>query len=260
MGDASHIWTERRESNILLPVDASELGQALCKKLLDAGHDIVVFDVERAEHLPSGVDFVPGDVRNTAAVRAAAAGCDAGIHLAVLAGESSAEDIMSVNVAGVYAFLSAAESAQFFMSIVASSAPVHLQPGPLDDGLLLRTSEGRDHVYDLTKTIQEVIARDFHVHGLPVLCLRFGHMVCGEKETDLAGNTPLTELDYCRGGWVALEDVVAACASALDATPDPDKFEILNIVGARTGRDRFQVANVEERLGLELRFDFAHYE
>ncbi len=219
-----------------------------------------MFDVKQTADLPARVHFVLGDVRHFAAVHEAAAGCDAGIHLAALAGDSSGEDIMSVNVLGAYAFLSAAEKARFHTAIVASSAPVHLEADPLDDGFLLRTSDSSDHVYDLTKTVQEVVARDFHAHGLPVLCLRFGHIVCGANETDLDGMTPLTELDYCRGGWVALEDVVAACASALNATPDPNKFEILNIVGARAGRNRFGVANLEKRLALELRYDFADYE
>lgn len=47
-------------------------------------------------------------------------------------------------------------------TVVASSAPVHLAPTELDNGSLLRTSGGNDHVYDQTKVLQEVIARDFH--------------------------------------------------------------------------------------------------
>ena len=239
---------------------SSDVGYFLAQKLVADGHGVVAFDITDRSDPVDGVEFVEGDIRDFAAVRHAAGDCDTGIHLAVCAGESSAEDIMSVNVSGAYAFLMAARTANFRSSIVASSAPVHLAPDAPDDNMLLRTSGDDDHVYDLTKALQEFIARDFHSHGLPVLCLRFGHIVWGKEETNLDSPIPLREFDYCRGGWVALEDVVTACASALQIAPDVDSFEVLNLVGSRTARDRFDVSKTEKRLQMNFEYDFSNYE
>ena len=244
---------------VLVSGGCSDIGVSLAQTLLESGHSALVYDVKKSA-LPSGVEFVEGDVRNFASLAHAAKRCDVGIHLAVMAGDSSAEDIMSVNVLGAYGFLSAAWQAKFRNSVIASSAPVHLLPSLLDDGFLLRTSEGADHVYDLTKSLQEVIARDFHSHRLPVTCLRFGHIVLGEEESDLSRAHPLSEEEYCRGGWVALEDIVTACVAALHIQPSTETFEILNVVGSKGARERFHVADAEARLGIKLQYDFGGYE
>ncbi len=244
---------------VLITGGGGDVGIALAERLVSSMHHVVVYDL-KGDGLPPGVRFVEGDVRDFSRLAEAAEGCDAGIHLAVLAGESGAEDIMSVNLLGAYGFLRAGQRASFRNSIVVSSAPVHLAPSESDIGFPLRTSVGRDHVYDLTKAVQELMAMDFHSHGQPVLCLRLGHIVLGEAGTSLERSVSLWDEDYCRGGWVALEDVVDACASALELTPALDTFEILNIVGAAEARERFHVGSAESRLGIKLRYDFAEYE
>ena len=244
---------------VLVTGGCSDIGVSLAETLLESGHSALVYDVKRSTP-PSGVEFVEGDVRDFASLARAAKRCDVGIHLAVMAGDSSAEDIMSVNVLGAYGFLSAAWQANFRSSVIASSAPVHLLPSSFDDGFLLRTSDGADHVYDLTKALQEVIARDFHSHRLPVMCLRFGHIVRGGEESDLSRAHPLSEEDYCRGGWVALEDIVRACVAAVHIQPSAETFETLNLVGSKGSRERFRVADAEGRLRIKLKYDFAAYE
>jgi nucleoside-diphosphate-sugar epimerase len=244
---------------VLITGGAGEVGIELSRRLVSSGHVVVVYDLKK-ERLPAGVEFVEGDVRDFKRIVAAAEGCDSGIHLAALAGASATEDIVSVNVLGTFGFLAAARRARFKNSVVASSASVHLAPGELDNGLLLRTSGGDDHVYDLTKALQEMIARDFCSHGLPTLCLRFGHIVLGEEESNLQRSMSLGDEEYCRGGWVALEDVINACAAALETPLATPTFEILNIVGARGVRDRFHVAAAEKRLAVKLEYDFAAYE
>jgi nucleoside-diphosphate-sugar epimerase len=245
--------------NFLITGGAGDVGIELSKRLGLSGHGVVVYDLKNAGLL-SGVQFFEGDVRDFKRLALAAEGCDSGIHLATSGGASGAENIISVNVLGVTGFLAAGRKARFRNSVVASSAPVHLAPSELDNDILLRTSGGDDHVYDLTKTLQEVIARDFHSHGLPTLCLRFGHIVRGEEEMNLERSIFLKDEDYCRGGWVALEDVVDACVAALEMAPATATFEVLNIVGARGARDRFNVAAAENRLGIKLRYDFVGYE
>ncbi len=237
----------------------SEVGIAVSNRLLASGHSIVAYDLNGGK-VPHDVRFVEGDVRNFTQLMAASTGCDAGVHLAARANDSSAAEIMSVNVIGAYQFLAAAKKANFRNAIIASSAPVHLEPSDRDCGCLLRTSIEDDHAYDLSKALQETIGRDYHAHGLPVLCVRFGHIVLGEQEKTLDGAKALEDETYCRGGWVALEDIAGACAAALAIEPSRDHFEVLNIVGARSARAHFRVADAEARLGFALQYDFAVYE
>jgi nucleoside-diphosphate-sugar epimerase len=244
---------------VLITGGTGDVGSELSARLVSSGHDVVVYDLKK-ESLLAGIQFVEGDVRDFKRVALAADGCDSGIHLASLAGTSDAEDIVSVNVLGAFSFLVAGRRAGFRNSVVVSSAPVHLAPSEWDNSLLLKTSGGDDHVYDLTKALQEVVARDFHSHGLPVICLRFGHIVLGEEETNLRRSISLRDEEYCRGGWVALEDVVDACIAAVETPRTTPTFEVLNIVGSRGARDRFRVAAAESRLGMKLRYDFAAYE
>ena len=75
----------------------------------------------------------------------------------------------------------------------------------------------------------------------------------------LESDEPLANLDYCRGGWVALEDVVSGCEKALFASRDA-AFHIYNLVGAVGGRERLNVAMAEQKLGIRLQYDFAGFE
>jgi nucleoside-diphosphate-sugar epimerase len=245
--------------NIFIPGGAGHIGIALADQLIASGHGAVIYDRDNQD-LPPGARFVEGDVRDFQHMVQAAQSCDSGIHFAALSGASQAAEILSINVLGAYGFLAAARQAGFRNAVMASSAPVHLAPGAWDNGALLPTAPGADHVYDLSKALQEEMARDFHAHGLPALCLRFGHIVRGKEESDLRHATSLKDERYCRGGWVALEDVVESCIAALQMAPATEKFEVLNIVGARGARQRFQVAGAEHRLGISLRYDFAAFE
>ncbi|MEM7020506.1 MAG: NAD(P)-dependent oxidoreductase, partial [Pseudomonadota bacterium] len=185
---------------ILITGGSAPIAESIIHRLLSQDHEIVVFDIQQNLALPEAVTFIRGDIRDFDAVANAGRGCDTGLHLVALAGSSKSEDIINVNVSGAYAFFIAARKNHFSTAVLASSAPVHLPPDNSDDDLLLRTSNDSDHVYDLTKSLQEVMARDFFAHGLPVTCLRFGHIVDGSTNTNLDDEMPLAEFDYCRGG------------------------------------------------------------
>lgn len=232
----------------------------MSKRLLDDGHGVVGFDILHNDELPKQISFIQGDIRESTEVEAIAVNCDTGVHLAALAPKSSERDIASVNVFGAYSFLRAAKEACFYNTIIASSAPVHLPPCKSDNTMLPKSSIDEDHIYDLTKSLQEVIANDFHTHGLPVLCLRFGHVVFGNDELNLKRTKDLRKEDYCRGGWVALEDVVDACAAALQITPSSTELEIINVVGSKGARSRFHTAETENRLGINIKYEFSAFE
>ena len=62
-----------------------------------------------------------------------------------------------------------------------------------------RSSEEDSPLYDLTKRLQEEIARDYcETHGMTTIVLRAGHIVDGRSEKDLKGRS-LSTLTYCRG-------------------------------------------------------------
>ena len=242
---------------VLVTGACGTIGLAVAEKLVSANCEVVAYDRVRSE-LPDGASLIEGDVRDFTHLAEAASGCEAGIHLAAVADGATVSDILSINALGAYGFLAAAKEAGFRRSIVAGSAPVHLPASDRDNSFPPPSADG--DVYDLSKALQEVIAGDFHAHGLAVLCLRFGHIVRGEAETNIEGSLALKDEQYCRGGWVALEDIAEACLAGLALQPSADELEILNIVGATGARERFRVATAESRLGITLQYDFAAYE
>ena len=161
---------------VLITGVSSLIGSSISNRLLQEGFDVVGLDIVKSHSLRKEIEFFQGDVRDGSLLASAATGCDLGIHLAVLATNAKAADIMSANVFGMYSYLQAAKQAQFQNSIIVSSAPVHLKPSDSDNAIVLKTSDDEDHLYDLTKTLQEVIGRDFHAHGLSVLCLSLIHI------------------------------------------------------------------------------------
>lgn len=242
---------------ILVTGSSSTIGTGVSKRLLADGHEVVALDrlscpIEHERLMP-----VECDVRDLTTLTEVSRECDAGIHLAALALASEEMEMISVNVVGAYAFFRAATENGFRMALLAGSAPVHLPQSEFDFGVDNPPSDADR--YDVSKSLQEVIAAGFHGHGLPVLCIRLGHVVFGRQKLNLGDPIPLEQLQYCRGGWVALEDVIDACAAALSKPPDA-RFRICNLVGSRAGRQRFDVRATERHLGLDLRYDFAEFD
>lgn len=243
---------------VLITGGSSIVGLELAKEIGLHGHSSVIFDrIAPSETVP-GTDYVWGDILDIPALRRAAAHCDCGIHLAVISDALKPEEMLSINVIGAYNFLKIAEERRFKNAIVAGSAPVHLPDVQTERWPLFPTSSGGDRLYDLTKIIQEVVAKEFSDHGLPVTCLRFGHLVRGEEETTLEGTRTLKEVEYCRGGWVALEDVVEGCyrALAIDLSPT---FRLLNLIGASPGYESYRVKATEDLLQFNLSYRFEAY-
>lgn len=163
------------------------------------------------DHTLTLFDLPDGDIRNPEAVRAAARGMDAVIHLAVNTADPGDSALtFETNVYGTYNVLCAARDNHVGKILLAASAPVHLPPGAC-------CSKDADFPYDLTKLLQEDMARRFaQTFHMNILTLRLGHIVDGRAKTDLHG-TPLREVTYCRGGWVCRYDVAQAFRQALEA-------------------------------------------
>jgi nucleoside-diphosphate-sugar epimerase len=140
------------------------------------------------------------------------------------------------------------------------SAPVHvaLNRTRIDARKAQPSSPGSDFLYDLTKCLQESIARQFcETHGMTAITLRAGHIVDGRAHRDPNG-TPLSELRYCRGGWICRYDLARAVVAALGWKGRG--YEAFYIIGARQARETFDVERAEAMLGITLDTNFSEYE
>ena len=192
------------------------------------------------------------------------AGSEALIHLAVAVGEGDYEDPhrpFETNVQGTYRVLDAARRAGTPRTVLIGSAPVHLVgawPGRLDARTDCHCGPGGDFLYDLTKCLQEQIARQFAAaHGMRVVTLRAGHLVDGAAGLDPRGR-PLESLDYARGGWVDRGDLARAVLAALNL--EGEGYEAFHVIGSRSARSRFDLARSESDLGWSPRYDFAGFD
>lgn len=142
---------------------------AIIETLNAAGHRIIAFDLP-AVVCPPKVKrqsslVVPGDVAVYENVNKAAGFADAIIHLALAVGENDyrAPDVrFATNVLGTRNVFAAARANNVGKVVLIGSAAVHLpRVEKSADEAKRRSSNDADHLYDLTKRLQETIARDF---------------------------------------------------------------------------------------------------
>src|SRR6266498_2229072 len=97
---------------VLVTGGTGAFGLAVCQQLARAGADPVAMARHEPRHLPRGVRFVAGDIRDAAAVGRAVAGCDAVVHLAWFMGVNApVEEMSAINVGGTRTLLDAMEGA-----------------------------------------------------------------------------------------------------------------------------------------------------
>ncbi len=154
---------------ILLTGNCGLIGQAVEKRLVAEGHQVVGFDLQAGQ-----------DIRDAPALIKAGSGCEAVVHLAALLGNSddeSAEDITRTNLIGTWNVLEAARINAFhrvvFMSSVdalgifkGEGSPAYF---PIDD----------DHPccpttpYAISKKLAEEMCHTFsEINGIATICLR----------------------------------------------------------------------------------------
>lgn len=131
-----------------------------------------------------------------------------------------------------------------------SEAAVHVASAPgdrLDPIRDWRNDPGPVHLHDLTKRLQEEIAKDFcATHGMS--------SVDGRAGVDMDG-VPLSTADYARGGRVCRYDLARARERAI--ADRGTGYRALHAVGSREGEERFGTARTERKLGFAFapRFD-----
>jgi nucleoside-diphosphate-sugar epimerase len=242
---------------VLVTGAGGKVAARIVEHLRVLGWDVVGFDQHDVVPHPHATSWRVGDLANPPQLDSAMSGVDAVVHAAAVMGEdayTSSALPFRVNVAGTYDLLESARRHGVRRVALLSEAPVHLPRAATDRAGRWRSSADSDHLYDLTKRLQEEIGRDFaETFGMAIVALRLGHVVDGAAQRDMTGKD-LTEVDYCRGGWVCCHDVASATGAAL--TVAGQGFMALPIVGSRSGRERFDVPATEETLGIRLQERF----
>jgi UDP-glucose 4-epimerase len=201
---------------ILVTGDRGKIGAPLADFLTRAGHDVVGFD--RADG---------ADVLDLTALKQAAAGCSAIVHLAALPHDTAGtpEQIMAVNVQGTWHVLLAAEAARVTRVVHFSSVQVFgIIEGerlpdyfPVDDAHPRRATRP----YGLSKRLSEDLCRAFTARtGTVTLSLR---PVMVHDEASYASVEAQRKADpssewepfWDYGAFVDVRDVTAAVGRAL---------------------------------------------
>lgn len=241
--------------------------RAIIQTLHNAYHEVSVLDVPSASLHPDISRLVStihrGNIAFPDFVNSTMQRVDMVVHLAVAIEENAymtPEIPFQTNILGTYNVFEAAYRNGVSRVILMSSAPIHLEfpedaiCSAQDD---LPTSAEGDHLYDLTKRLQEQIGKDYAAtFGLDVITLRAGHIVDSDTQTD-PQDRPLTEVDYCRGGWVCRYDLGQAVLKAIEF--EAQGYHAFNIISDARAESRFDLATTENVLGMQFEADFSHY-
>jgi UDP-glucose 4-epimerase len=165
---------------ILVTGGAGFIGSHVVDRLIEHGHDPVIFDLNASPYNPpTEVKAVHGDIADRDTAWRAARGCEAIIHLAAVADVSDvlADPVRSdrINVHGTQTILEAARHNEIERVLYGSTvwvygnAPVE---GILDEESPLSLPA---HFYTATKMAGEMYCRSYtHLYGLEHTILRFG--------------------------------------------------------------------------------------
>jgi len=229
--------------------------ESIVRAFVEDGNEVTRFDLDpiQAPEKLGEEKIVHGDVSNFKDVLDVASGIDVIAHLAVAVAPgayNTPELPFAVNVQGTYNVLEAARRLGVKRVVLLGSAPFD-NVGSLERkiGVDERVSSNReDHLYDLTKRLQEEIAEDFaQTFGMSILVLRVGHIVDGRRELDPKGR-PLGSLDYGRGFWVCRYDVAGACLHGVHK--DLSGFNCYHVIGGIEAGKHFDLLSTEKEFGF----------
>ena len=218
--------------------------------LVERGDEVVC--LQRRPLALDGVATVSGDVRDAAAVLAAAQGCDAIVHGAALVGVVGEwDDFRSVNVDGAANVVSAAQSVGVSRLVYVSTPSVaHSGHSIVGEGAAAAVTGRRGAFYAESKAIAEQAVLAANSDSLGVVAIR-PHLVWGPGDTQLVGRI----VERARAGRLAMvgdgsalidstyiDNAISAHVAALDAVRP----------GASCAGRAYVVANGEPRTVREL--------
>src|SRR5262245_32719625 len=163
-----------KSSTVLVTGSAGRIGQAVVRELLARGHTVRGFDLVPT---PGLANSIVGDLSDAAALRRAADGATALVHLAATPDDDDfPTKLLPNNIIGVYNVLEAAREAGVRRLVLASSGQVvwwQRLTGPLPIGVDVQPTPR--HWYAATKLFLEAAGRAFsESHGLSVVAVRLG--------------------------------------------------------------------------------------
>ena len=162
-------------SSILVTGGSGFIGAGLVKALVKAGHAVRVLDdnsrgaMRRLQEVAGGIEFIPGDIRDSAAVTRAVHGMDEVHHLAFVNGTeffySAPELVLDVGVKGMINVIDACRSEGVRSLILASSSEVYQTPPhiPTDESAPLTVPDPLNprYSYGGGKIISELMAINY---------------------------------------------------------------------------------------------------
>ncbi|HER26025.1 MAG TPA: SDR family NAD(P)-dependent oxidoreductase [Rhodospirillales bacterium] len=169
------------------------IGSALVKRLVKDGHRVRVLDnnsrgaPRRIADIVDDIEFVEADIRDTAAVTAAAKGVDCVCHLAAVNGTeffySKPELVLDVSIRGMLAVIDACRANDVGDLVYASSSEVYQTPPrvPTDEDVPLSIPDVRNprYSYGGGKIASELIAMNHGRNGFERVTVFRPHNVYG---------------------------------------------------------------------------------
>jgi UDP-glucose 4-epimerase len=247
---------------VLVTGGAGFIGSHVVDKLLEAGHEPLVFDLRPSPYHPAGdVEQSVGDVTDRAALERAARGCDVVVHLAAVADVADVvatpDRAQRFNAQGTLEILEVAREAGLRRVIYASTTWVY------SDCVGRRVDEetpvaAPSHLYTATKLAGELYCQAYgQLFGIEYTILRFG-IPYGPRARDATVVAALTEkaergepLTIAGDGtqsrrFVYVEDLAAGVVAALSP-------EAANRVYNLAGEEEVSVLDIAEAVRTEVR-------
>jgi len=219
---------------VLVTGAAGAIGRPVCAELARRGDHVRAFDREPSD--PSH-EVLVGDLVDAEAVRAAAEGMDAIVHLAAFPNDAPFLELVGPNVLGLFQVLDAARAMGVRRVLLASS----LQVGGKADTQLTSEHQNPGNHYALTKLWAEEMGRMYaRRFSLEVVAARFGWMVRSEREA-----RRMLELAYFHA-YLSRHDVADFCHAALHAPFTG--FAAPFVIGAG-GHERFDLEPARRLFG-----------
>jgi UDP-glucuronate 4-epimerase len=270
-------------ASVLVTGGAGFIGSHVVEALLARGDEVCILDsldpfyavaskeANLARIFERGdARVVRGDLRDASAVAEAAAGVDAVIHLAALAGvRPSIErpaDYWDVNLLGTQRVLDAIAGRANVRFVFGSSSSIYggreTVPFHEDDSVGQPVSP-----YAATKRAGELCCHAFHVlNGNPVSCLRFFTVYGPRQRPEMAIHkftrmiengeaVPMFGDGLSSRDYTYVDDIVAGVLAALDRCGEPAGFRIYNLGGDGTTTLADLVACVGKGLGKEPKIE-----
>jgi uronate dehydrogenase len=218
---------------VLLTGAAGTIGSALRAPLRAEVEELRLSDIEPLEAEAPNESVHLADLADFDAVRAAAEGVDAIVHLGGIPTEAPFEDLARANLHGTFNVFEAARLAGVERVVFASSN--HATGGyPVEHRLIGTEAVRPDSLYGVTKAYGEALGRLYHdKFGMRVACLRIGSFQERPREPRMLAT------------WLSVPDaarLVLACLTSPDL-----RFEI--VYGVSANRRSWWAAGPGRRLG-----------